>query len=916
MHRHSRCIVALASAVLFGAAPAPLVAQKPRPKRPPAAAPADTTARRTDSAATAQDSLTRFLESFSLRNLGPAAYSGRVTALAVPHTTGPAKTLYIGAAGGGVWKTANGGITWQPVSEGLGVETIGDIAVAPSDSNVVWVGTGEKNSLRSQWWGDGVYKSTDGGAKWTNMGLKDTRSIGRVLIHPTNPEIVYVAALGHLWGTNPERGIYKTTDGGKTWSRILFVNDTTGFVDLEMDPTNPEVLYAAAWHRLRWGGSHMQGVGKGSGIYKTTDGGKTWTKLTDPARSNGLPTDRLGRIGLAVAAKDPKIVYATIQVDRGVTDPLQGRYGGVFRSSDAGATWTQVNDLQANPHYYYDDIWIDPADANHVWTVSPALLESKDGGKSFAPDSMHLVHGDYHALWIDPGDPLHLIIGNDGGAYVSQDGGKAWEHMAIPIGQFYTVIVDSSLTPYQVCGGLQDNGVWCGPSRTRDTLGITDGDWYPVNGGDGMWVQIPANDPYTVYSGWQYGHLSRLDLKTWQRDDITPLALDAGLDSGYPYNWGWTTPILVSQHDPTVLYVGANQLIRMTHRGDDWDVLGPDMTRASREHPAPEVGHTSYHAVFAIAESPRSKDVVWTGSDDGLVWVTRDGGKTWAEVSAAFPKGVPTSCWVAAIAASYHLESRAYLVYDCHHRDDYGPHVYRTEDLGKTWVEIGQGLPRDHGSLTIFEDPVDQRLLWVGTASGVYVTLDGGKSWRRFGKNLPNVPVECLAMSFAQRDLVVSTHGRGLWIANVAALEDMTDTLLAEAVHLFPVARAYQYRPRDTYPDWGSRPYVAPNPPRGAVIAYYLKEVQPDGVKLVITTAAGDTIRHLTGPGYPGLQRVTWDLTRDKPRPRELGGPTSRDELRRALAGEYVARLSLGKRRLEQRIVVQDWPPDRLGRLR
>src|SRR5439155_1325872 len=358
------------------------------------------------------------------------------------------------------------------------------------------------------------------------------------------------------------------------------------------------------------------------------------------------------------------------------TDPLQGRYGGVFRSSDAGATWTQVNDLQAIPHYYYDDIWIDPTNPDHVWTVSPALLESKDGGKSFAPDSLHLVHGDYHALWIDRGDPQHLIIGNDGGVYVSRDGGKAWDHMAIPIGQFYTVVVDSSLTPYQVCGGLQDNGVWCGPSRTRDTLGITDGDWYPVNGGDGMWVQIPANDPYTVYSGWQFGHVSRLDLKTWQRDDITPLALDAGLDSGYPYNWGWTTPILVSQHDPTVLYVGANHLIRMTHRGDDWEVLGPGMTRA----------------------------------------------------------------------------------------------------------EIGQPLPADQGSLTLFEDPVNQRLLWVGTATGAYVTLDGGKSWRRFGKNLPPVPVESMAMSFAQRDLVVSTHGRGLWITNIAALEEMTDTLLAEAV--------------------------------------------------------------------------------------------------------------------------------------
>src|SRR2546428_2833093 len=702
-----RTSVALACAALLGAVS--LAAQKPT-KRPAAAARADTAAR-PDTAAGAKDSLTRFLEGFSFRNLGPAAYSGRVTALAVPHAAGYPNTFYVGAAGGGVWKTTNGGITWQSVSEGLGVQTIGDLAVAPSDTNIVWVGTGEKNSLRSQWWGDGVYKSADGGKKWTNVGLKDTRSIGRIVLHPTNPDIVYVAALGHLWGTNPERGIYKTTDGGKTWSRILFVNDTTGFVDLEMDPGNPEVLYAAAWHRLRWGGSHMQGVGKGSGIYKTADGGKSWTKLTDPALKNGLPTDRLGRIGLAVSAKDPKVVYATIQVDRGVTDPLQGRYGGVFRSSDAGATWTQVNDLQAIPHYYYDDIWIDPTNPDHVWTVSPALLESKDGGKSFAPDSLHLVHGDYHALWIDRGDPQHLIIGNDGGVYVSRDGGKAWEHMAIPIRQFYTVVVGSSRTPYQVCG---------------------------------------------------------------------------------------------------------NHLIRMTHRGDDWEVLGPDMTRASREHPSPEVGHTSYHAVFAIAESPRSKDVVWAGSDDGLVWLTRDGGKTWAELSASFPKGAPTSCWGAAIVPSYHVESRAYLVYDCHSRDDYGPHVYRTEDFGKTWTEVGKALPADQGSLTVFEDPVNQRLLWVGTATGAYVTLDGGKSWRRFGKNLPTVPVESMAMSFAQRDLVVSTHGRGLWITNVVALEEMTDTLLAEAVHLFQVPTAYQYRPRDTYPDWGSRPFVAPNPPRGA----------------------------------------------------------------------------------------------------
>lgn len=911
----------LACAALLATLALAAVAQQPAghrgPKKP--AGP--------DTTPAAADPLTRFVDGFTYRNLGPAAYSGRVTSLAVPRTGTGAypKTIYVGAAGGGVWKTANGGMTWQPVTDGLGAQTIGDLGVAPSDSNVVWVGTGEKNSLRSQWWGDGVYKSTDGGKKWTNMGLKDTRSIGRIVIHPTDPDVVYVAALGHLWGPNAERGIYKTSDGGATWSRLLFVNDTTGFVDLEMDPANPDVLYAAAWHRLRWGGSHMQGVGRGSGIFKTTDGGKTWTRLTDPARANGLPTERLGRIGLAVSAKDPRVVYAVIQVDRGVTDPLQGRYGGVFRSSDAGATWTQVNDLQAIPHYYYDDIWIDPTNPDHVWTVSPSLLESNDGGKSFTPDSLHLVHGDYHALWIDPGDAQHLVVGNDGGAYASRDGGKAWEHMAIPIGQFYTVIVDSSLAPYQICGGLQDNGVWCGPSRTRDTLGITDGDWYPVNGGDGMWVQIPADDPFTVYSGWQYGNLSRLDLRTWKRDNITPLALDAGQDSGYPFTWGWTTPILVSQHDPTVLYVGANHLIRMTHRGDDWEVLGPDMTRATREHPAPEAGHTSYHAVFAIAESPRAAGVLWAGTDDGLVWITRDGGKTWAEVGGNLPRGTPPGCWVATIAASYHAEGTAYLALDCHFRDDYQPRVYRTDDYGKTWREIGQGLPRDQGSLTVLEDPINPRLLWVGTAAGVYVTLDAGAGgaggagrpgWRRFGKNLPRVPVEGMALSFAQRELVVATHGRGLWVTSIVPLEEMRDTLLGEALHLFQVPPAYQYRQRDTHPDWGSRPFVAPNPPRGAVITYYLKDVQPEGVKLVITTATGDTIRHLTGPGYPGLARVTWDLTRDKARPRELGGPTSREELKRVEPGDYVVQLAVGQRKLTQRIVVRDWPADRLGRIR
>lgn len=894
--------------------PSMLVAQRGRQGPPVGAAPQrpDTTRRDT----TQRDALSRFVESLSVRHVGPAAYSGRVTAIAVPSSREPRpKTFYIGSAGGGVWKTTNGGVTWQSVSSGLTEETIGDLAVAPSDSNIVWAGTGEKNSLRSQYWGDGVYKSTNGGRSWTNMGLGDSRSIGRIVIHPTNPDVVYVGALGHLWGAGGERGVYKTTDGGRTWSRVLFVDDTTGVVDLEMDPSNPEVLYAAAWHRLRWGGAHMEGIGAGSGIYKTTDGGTHWTRLTDPGLNNGLPTARLGRSGIAISPQNPSVVYAMIQVDRGITDIAQGRFGGVFRSSDAGAHWTQVNDLAANPHYYYDEIWLDPSDSNHVYVTTTGVLQSRDGGKTFAPDSLSRVHGDYHALWIDPLDPAHLMVGNDGGVYVSYDRGRAWWHMPIPLGQFYTVIVDSSLTPYQICGGLQDNGVWCGPSRTRDTSGISDADWYPVDGGDGMWVQIPADDPYTVYAESQFGAVSRLDLRTWQRENIQPHSLDAGAESGYDFTWDWTTPILVSQHTPGTLYLGANRLFRLRQGGNDWEILGPDMTRSPRNAPAPEAGHTSYHAIFTIAESPKTPAVLWTGTDDGYVWVSQDTGKTWSNVTANFPRGTPAGCWVGTIAASYHAEGTAYVALDCHFHDDYQPHVFSTTDFGRTWAEIGQGLPEGRGSLTVYEDVRNPRLLFVGTSNGVYTTVDRGRRWLRLSRNFPNVMVERVALSFAQHELVISTHGRGIYVADVGPLEEMTDSLLAEPAHLFSVAPALQYRQRNTFPGHGSHPFSAPNPPRAA-ISYYLRDVQPEGVRLFITGPGRDSIRTITGPGYPGLQRVTWDLLRDRPRPRELGGPTNPADLRRVPPGEYAVRLTIGERRMEQRITVRDWPQDRLGRLR
>jgi photosystem II stability/assembly factor-like uncharacterized protein len=905
----------LCPAILLLAA-APLAAQRPRPQprtRPAASAP-DTARRDTTQRL---DSLQRFAESIAVRGLGPAAYSGRITAIAVPRSSEPrGKTFYVGTAGGGVWKTANGGITWQPASGGLGSESIGDLAVAPSDTNVLWAGTGERNSLRSAYWGDGVYKSTNGGRAWTRMGLADARSIGRIVIHPTNPDIVYVAALGHLWGPNAERGIYKTTDGGHTWNRVLFADDTTGFVDLVMDGSNPEVLYAASWHRLRWGGSHMEGVGAGSGIWKTTDGGVTWTKLTDPARHSGLPTDRMGRIGLAISAQNPAIVFAMIQVDRGVTEASQGRYGGVFRSSDAGATWTQVNDLQAVPHYYYDEIVVDPSDSNRVFVLFTQVFQSRDGGKTFAPDSTPRVHVDNHAMWIDPLDPAHMILGNDGGAYVTEDRGRSWWHMPLPVGQFYTVIADTGQTPYQICGGLQDNGVWCGPSRTRDTLGIGDADWYPVNGGDGMWVQIAPDDPFTVYSSSQFGSISRLDLRTWRRESIQPQALDAGVESGYEFTWGWTAPILVSRFLHRTIYLGANRLFRLKEGGNDWEIIGPDMTRTPRQNPTPEQGSTAYHAIFAIAESPRTPAVLWTGSDDGLLWVSQDTGRTWANVAANFPRGAPTTCFVSSIAPSAHADGTAYVAFDCHHRDDYAPHVWATTDFGRTWRDISQGLPADRSSFTVVESRRNANVLFTGTANGVYVTVDGGRRWLRLGRNFPNVLVASLAFADRDRELVIGTHGRGVYVANIGPLEEMTDSLLSEPFHVFGVAPALQFRLRNTWPTGGNHAFFAPNPPRGAAIWYWLKDVQPDGVKFVVTTAAGDTVRTITGSGYPGLQRVTWDLNRDRPRPRELGGPTSAAELRRVEAGEYVVRAAVAGRRQQQGVLVAEWPQDALGRLR
>jgi photosystem II stability/assembly factor-like uncharacterized protein len=827
--------------------------------------------------------VTAFLDALAARPLGPANMGGRVTDLAV--VEGRPSTIYLATASGGLWKTVNNGTTWSPLFDNQASGSVGAVAVAASNPEVVWAGTGEANARNSVSWGDGVYRSTDGGLTWQNMGLRDSEHIGRIRIHPKNPDVVYVAALGHLWGPNPQRGVYKTVDGGKTWQQVLAFDADTGAVDLAAHPDEPDTLYAAAFRVRRdgfAGGNPAVQTGPAAGLYKTTDGGKTWQRLT-----RGLPDRPLGRCGIDVYRKDPRILYAVVQTDKtpmvresewgqparasGQTDS-----GGIFRSQDAGQSWVKVNDLCPRP-FYFGLIRIDPADPNRIYVGGVNLHVSADGGKTFSKDGGRGIHADHHALWIDPGDPNHLIVGNDGGLYFSYDRGRNWEAIrGMPLGQFYGVAVDMR-RPYRVYGGLQDSGSWGGPSATCSSEGITAADWTRVLAADGFQCQADPADADTVYAESQWGGLARLNVRTGGGRDIQPKPPDRTP----AYRFNWNSPVLLSPHNPRTVYFGGNHLFRSLNRGDTWEAISPELTRG-RPGPSPDQGHT----ITTIAESLVTPGVLWVGTDDGRVHVSRNGGVTWTDVSDRVP-GVPGARWVSRVEASHFAEGTAYLAIDRHGQDDRRPYVFRTLDYGATWQDVTHNLPVDGSMHVVREDPRNRDLLFAGSEHGLFVSLDAGLSWRRLRVGLPAVPVRDLVIHPRDHDLVIGTHGRSIYVLDITPLEELPPRQWGESASLCDVKPATRFRPRGTR-DLGARVYAAPNPPYGAVIWYYLRQKER-AVRIVIADARGVAVAVLAGAEGPGLHRVIWNL-------RTTSGA--------APAGDYQVRLEVGERPLVKKLHV------------
>jgi len=862
------------------------------------------------------------------RQIGPACFGGRIDD--VEAVVNNPKIIFVGTASGGIFKTENNGITWRPVFDEEGTSlSIGDLAIAPSDPTIVWAGTGEPNGRQSSSWGDGVYKSLDGGENWKYMGLKETQRIGRIVIHPQNPDIVFVAALGHLWGPNPERGLYRTLDGGKTWAKVLEINSDTGVVDVAMED-NGRILYAAAYQSRRraWG---FVGGGPGSGIYRSLDGGSTWEKMT-----HGLPGGDTGRIGLAIAPSHPRIVYAIIE----------NKNGGIFRSEDRGETWTRMNDFNPRP-MYYSQIRVDPKNPDKIWVLGTLLSVSIDGGKTFTSERTgEKIHVDHHALWINPRDPDHMILGNDGGLYITYDGAKNWHFLDnLPIGQYYAIGIDAR-SPYWIYGGTQDNGSWGIPSRTYSRLGIMNSDVVNISYGDGFYTAVDPTDHTIIYNESQNGRLYRVDLITREEKGIRPVPEDPK----EKYRWNWSCPLIISPHDPKTVYYGGNKLFKTTDGGHSWQVISPDLTKNQDWKKIPimgvvrsddtlsrDDGVAHYGTLTTISESPLKRGLIYVGTDDGNVQMTRDGGETWTNLTAKFR--LPGDRWVTRVLASSHGEGTAYVSFSGHQDDDFTPYIFKTTDFGATWNLISKGIPYGMVVNAVAEHPRNPNLLFAGTEFGLFVTLDGGSHWILAGGGLPRAPVDDIVVNARENDLILGTHGRSIIILDdITFLEKADSATLASEVHLFPPREAVQFYEMRELPPPGASKFSGPNPDYGALITYYLKNDPPlekdeskatkekkdkdeagakpptmPTVKITILDAEGNTVRELEGPDKKGMNRISWDLRYPLPfeAKKDDEGWFGPHKGPFALPGEYTVKLVARGQELTQKLVVKIDPEAR-----
>jgi photosystem II stability/assembly factor-like uncharacterized protein len=848
------------------------------------------------------------LAGIPLRSIGPALTSGRVSDFAFhPYQW---QVHYVAFASGNLWKTENNGITWTPVFENESSYSIGVVELDPSNPNTVWVGSGENNSQRSVAFGDGVYRSLDGGKSWKNMGLKDSGHISMIRIDPDDSNTVWVAAQGPLWNSGGDRGLYKTIDGGETWEKLLEIDEDTGANEFVIDPANPDSIVASSYQRRRHVWTLING-GPGSGIHKTTDGGKTWRKI-----SKGLPEGDLGRIGLAAAPTAPGTLYAIIEADD------KGK--GVYRSTDFGESWEKRSGHMTSSPQYYNELYVDPNDADVVYSVDTFTHRSEDGGKTWNRISIKNRHVDDHALWIDPQNSSHLYIGGDGGVYETWDRGETWRHVRnLPVTQFYRGTPDNDAPFYNVCGGTQDNFTLCGPSRTTYTDGISNADWWIAQFGDGFKAQIDPTDANIVYAQYQYGGLVRFDRVTGERLAITP---QPGADENN-YKWNWNAPLIISPHDSSRLYYGSERLFRSDDRGESWVAVSGDLSRQidrnqlevmgrvwSVDAIAKNMSTSMYGSLIAVDESPLVEGLLYAGTDDGLIHVSEDGGQNWRRQESF--KGVPDMSLVEDIIASHHDSNVAYAVFDNHKRGDHKPYVMKTVDRGVSWELIVDGLPARGTAHTIIEDHVDPALLFTGTEFGLFFSADGGQSWNEL-TGMPTISVRDLEIQRREGDLVVTTFGRGFYILDDYSPLRTPQSGLESGATLFPVRDTWLFNPDSRRGwggkgDWGTGRYVAENPPHGAIFSYYLAEElqslkdqrrssegkraekgednpypswdelrredreEAPSVTLTVRDAQGNVVQRIKGPAGEGFHRVAWDMRYPAPDPVDLDPPASR----------------------------------------